>query len=207
MLLLCYHNHTRLGYIALSACLHPSNQSTTTIAMPRSSSSKKSTPAKRTTAGAKRRLDFEGDTSRKELKQTSIQRTAAAKRTTKASSSSSSSPSSPQAASKRRAVVTPEDAADFVPRYIHKNVGYHLEGQSALSDEMRAVYNKIVATHIIPADLESSRTFGPKSGSCYEARVVQAYSLGRLEPLDDNVKICTACAATGHKRAQCPTLI
>lgn len=175
--------------------------------MPRSSSSKKSTPAKRTTAGAKRRLDFEGDTSRKELKQTSIQRTAAAKRTTKASSSSSSSPSSPQAASKRRAVVTPEDAANFVPKYIHKNVGYHLEGQSALSDEMRAVYNKIVATHIIPADLESSRTFGPKSGSCYEARVVQAYSLGRLEPLDDNVKICTACAATGHKRAQCPTLI
>ena len=62
---------------------------------------------------------------------------------------------------------------------------------------------------VIPKGFENSRSFGPLSGSCFEERVISAYSNNLLEPKNAGVKIqiCTSCASKGHKRDDCPELL
>jgi len=116
-------------------------------------------------------------------------------------------------------VVTPEKATpsrviekdDYSPSYVHKNVEYTTEGSSKVSETTRQVFAWIVDRYEIPRDLEQKRKYGPLSGSCYEDRVIQQYTLGKLKRLeeapDEENKICSECAEVGHRRDECPTLV
>ena len=110
--------------------------------------------------------------------------------------------------------VTPEEAerkalAKYVPKNIHKNLGYRREGASAQDDypTTRKVYRLVCKNYRIPADFEQRRSYGPLSGMSYEERVVQGYALGKLVAKGDDVDICTSCASVGHKRFECPSLV
>jgi hypothetical protein len=116
---------------------------------------------------------------------------------------------------KRAAAVTPEEPPNekqlsrYVPKYIHKNLDYKTRGEKDLPATTLQVYRLVREHYRIPEDFEQRRTFGPLSGTSYEERVVQAYAVGKLASKKDGapVKICTCCAALGHKREDCPTLI
>ena len=110
--------------------------------------------------------------------------------------------------------VTPEEQerhtlSQYIPSYIHKNLEYRRGGSAHLSAATLEVFRLITQHYVIPADFEQSRKYGPLSGTCYEERVVQAYSLGKLAPVDGSEKlvICTVCATKGHRRSSCPTLV
>lgn len=185
--------------------------------MPRTPSGSKSSSSK---AGTKRRLEFVqvGDDDDKSnrgggnKKRVSTKQQSAIENYATTNSSFSSPVSKP---AEKRSVVTPEKgeekgSAEFVPKYIHKNVGYHCKGKSEISTTKQAAYELILDSHVIPKDLETSRAFGPLSGTCFEDRVLQAYTLGKLEVqsgYDGDTRICTVCADKGHKRTECPTLI
>lgn len=137
--------------------------------------------------------------------------------TTKVDDASSSvaaivTPADDVGASTKRTTTTQTD--EYVPRYIHKNLSYRRRGESDhLSDVQLECFRRILDHYLIPEDLERNRTrYGPLSGSTYEELVIEQYGLGRLRARDATepgrrVMICTACAATGHKRTTCPTLI
>jgi hypothetical protein len=188
--------------------------------MPRTSS--KRSPSK---AGTKRRLVFDVDEEEPQgpSPSASHKRTAVRKTSTAVSAATSAPYGSPVAKRTKQTtlvVVTPDESKGaaaaskskpaFVPTYIHKNVGYRREGDGILSDVVLRAFDQIVAAHVIPDDLEESRAYGPLSGACYQDRVLQAYTLGRLTVREDFTGatcICTGCAETGHKRDACPTLI
>ena len=141
----------------------------------------------------------------------------------------------------KRAVVTPEEkvkhseddtaeqAAEtedqaslkkYVPTYIHRNVGYRRQGESnsTLPETTLKVFSLICENYIIPTTFEQRRSYGPLSGTSYEERVIEAYSLGLLEPKKERknttsksgkqkIIVCTSCAEIGHKRTECPSLI
>lgn len=125
----------------------------------------------------------------------------------------------------KTSVVTPDEEeqkqrteAEFVPVYIHKNLGYHTKGTVNLSETSLKAFSLICQTHIIPDDLQSSRVHGPLSGSSYEERVLQKYMLRQLQPkpeyqvdgiedVSSSGKICIACAEQGHIRDDCPSLL
>lgn len=170
--------------------------------------SQKSTVAKPT---AKRRLAFDEPEKEPRPKKAAT----AVDPTTETTTPLSSPPRTSRTTKRSPAAVTPEDTtrttakqtskSAFVPKYIHKNLGYQTAGTAGLAPAERTAYAKIVATHTIPADIER-----PKSGTCYEHCVLRAYHLGRLKVRGDtaeNTRFCTACGATGHVRFDCPTLI
>lgn len=102
----------------------------------------------------------------------------------------------------------------YVPIHIHKNVGYVREDLANVDDVTRKVYKFIQNKFVIPLDLETSRSYGPLSGSCYQERVITAYTLGRLQrkegiEADDEKesRICSYCGEEGHMRVECPQLI
>lgn len=182
---------------------------------------------KGSSAGTKRRLDFEpiGKNKTKDEERGIKKRASSSQQQTLQSSMakharSTKSFTSPVSSKRleKRAIVTPEEATSvkkkksdsFVPKYIHKNLGYHCAGASKVSPTKLLAFEHIVNSHIIPDDLEQSRAYGPLSGSCFEERVLQAYSLGKLavqDGYDGETNICTQCANKGHKRMECPTLI
>ena len=66
------------------------------------------------------------------------------------------------------------------------------------------------ATAAILSKGQISMCFGHPAGTCFEERLIQAYNLGMLEPIDEKdsgVRICSECASEGHKSVDCPTLI
>mmetsp|Transcript_13848 Transcript_13848/g.18076 ORF Transcript_13848/g.18076 Transcript_13848/m.18076 type:complete len:194 (-) Transcript_13848:220-801(-) len=176
-------------------------------------------------AGSKRRLDFE------DIASASIGATVTRSKTRQKRGHHQQQPisfppsSSPTPSQKhhKSAVVTPGDADgehtkeskkdSFVPVYIHKNLVYHTEGSSNLSEKKKQAFALICKTHLIPSDLESSRAHGPLSGSTYEEKVLEKYTLEQLQPkpgFEDDptaTKICIACADQGHIRDDCPTLL
>lgn len=109
------------------------------------------------------------------------------------------------------AAVTPEDESQplssYIPKYIHQNLDYHRRGESNLSETTQKVFALIESNFNIPSDFEQKRSYGPLSGSSYEERVIQAYSLGKLKAKKDDIPICTCCGTIGHKRFDCSTLI
>lgn len=127
----------------------------------------------------------------------------------------------PDAKKQRRVTpaVTPEEESSdhnalsrYVPEYIHKNLDYKKRGEKTLSATTSEVYRLVCEHYEIPDNFEQRRSFGPLSGTSYEERVVQAYAVGRLASSRKDgdapaAEICTCCAALGHKRVDCPTLI
>ena len=195
--------------------------------MPRSST-KKFPPAK---AGTKRRLEFDDNDDDnaaagavavpRPKQQTTLTGALRNEKPTTTSIKSFMSPVSNKS-EKRSKVVTPEEEKKqeddtatttqegFVPKYIHKNLSYYCHGDSKLDPITQSAFEQVVESHVIPRDLEKSRSYGPKSGSSFEDRVLAAYALGQLTPRDDyegETRICTACANKGHKRDECPTLV
>lgn len=112
-------------------------------------------------------------------------------------------------------VVTPDEKREstkegvYVPKYIFQNLGYKRQGESSglLSTEKAASFKLVCQYYHIPDNLEQCRSFGPLAGSCFEERLLQAYTLNQLVPVAENVDICTVCASVGHRRCSCPTLI
>jgi len=113
-------------------------------------------------------------------------------------------------------VIVPEDVerkalSSYVPKYIHQNVNYSRRGEAALPEMTLKVFRMVCDNFVVPEDLEQQRRYGPLSGTSYEERVIQEYSLGRLAPKSKKnetaTAICTVCATTGHKRSECPSLI
>jgi hypothetical protein len=122
--------------------------------------------------------------------------------------------STPDAKKKKAAVVTPptsKDPPEYVPTHIHKNIDYRRRGKSKLSANTIKTFQLIEANFTIPMDFEQNRSYGPQSGTSYEERVIQAYTLDKLSPKDSStegaVSICTHCANMDHKRDGCPDLL
>jgi hypothetical protein len=124
----------------------------------------------------------------------------------------------------RRIIVTPdkeegnigteakiaEQKEEYVPAYIHKNLSYQRRGKASLTDKVQQTFDLIETHFTIPSDFEQNRKYGPISGSCYEERTIQAYTLSLLEPIkpeNASVEICSECAIIGHNRMDCPKLI
>lgn len=194
--------------------------------MPRSAAKKSPPPA--ATSGTKRRLEFDEVADDSSIavaaeRRSKVAKTPAAARRDKTQTTILTSFSSPvsKQTDKRSKIVTPEEekkqddndetaARGFVPKYIHKNLSYYCQGDSKLDPITQSAFEQVMESHVIPQDLEQSRSYGPKSGSSFEDRVLAAYTLGQLTPRDDfqgDRRICTACAKKGHKRDACPTLI
>ena len=67
----------------------------------------------------------------------------------------------------------------------------------------------IEASYNVPLDFEVSSEFGVHSGSCYEERLVAAWTHKQLAllPGKEQIEICCECALTGHMRDTCPNLV
>jgi len=175
------------------------------------------------TTVTKRKLEFvQDDESKATTTTTGAARKSTTTKTPTGTKFSKHSLASPVSKRMKPSIVTPVDEKKednkkeqqqeelFVPKYIHKNLSYVRKGQSELDPIKQRAYEQIIGSHIIPSDLEQSRTYGPLAGSCYEERVFQAYSLGKLTVQDEyhgETRICTVCANKGHVRNECPTLI
>ena len=72
----------------------------------------------------------------------------------------------------------------YVPRYLHKNLDYCTQGIKihSLSAGKIKAYNSILEHFDIPLIFDNDPKFGPKSGSCFEERVLVAFNLGLLHP-------------------------
>jgi hypothetical protein len=124
---------------------------------------------------------------------------------------------------KEKAVVTPDKdevvivqlpkegkEEEYVPTYIHRNLSYQREGEANIDDNTKSTFNLIKLHFDIPQDFETNRRYGPISGNCHELRAIAAYNFSLLEPkkkADAGIQICSECAAIGHKRTDCPSLI
>lgn len=134
---------------------------------------------------------------------------------------SRSKDSKPKAA---RQLVTPEknkesnlnyDSGDdedtFKPTHIHANLEYHRRGDLALRATTLKVYRFVRDHFLIPKEFEVDHKFGPLSGSCFEERVIRAYSLGELEAkmgLEGcDLHVCTYCGEGGHLKGNCGKLL
>jgi hypothetical protein len=113
---------------------------------------------------------------------------------------------------KRQAKKGPTKAEPtYVPTHLYKNVDYSSGDIENLSEGEKRAF-KLVAQHfIIPSDFEqSSRRFGPYSGTCYEERVLAAYQVDQLEPIDAEagaLEICVSCGNEGHKKRDCSDIL
>eukprot|EP00977_Amphora_coffeiformis_P008987 scaffold2033_cov164-Amphora_coffeaeformis.AAC.26 len=209
---LFYYHHSAIHFVSSPSPTSMSPRKTTTT-------NKRKKPT--STAATKRKLDFVPD----DDKRPKASGAAAPKSTTTATTTTPTSIqsfASPVSKRHKRSVVTPEDEAKkgrdkqqeeqelFVPKYIHKNLSYARRGKSELDPIKQKAFAQILDSHVIPTDLEQSRAYGPLSGTCYEERVLRAYTLGKLtvkDGYDGETRICTACANQGHTRNECPTLI
>ncbi|GBG24694.1 Hypothetical Protein FCC1311_009122 [Hondaea fermentalgiana] len=68
----------------------------------------------------------------------------------------------------------------------------------------------VLDTHVVPDDFDRSSKYGPRSGVCFEERLVSAYEQGLLAPKDPAkppVKMCRECGTSGHFCWECPSLV
>lgn len=141
------------------------------------------------------------------------------KRTRSTSKSPFQSPGPAQKIQKVAAVTpeTPEEDKKkekqrYIPLYLYKNVDYQASdssyGKNVTTEQLKAV-SWIEQHYTIPNDFETSRRFGALSGSSYPERVLQAYTLNKLQSKREGFTpfICTHCAQEGHIRNECPLLL
>ncbi|KAL3781480.1 hypothetical protein HJC23_009149 [Cyclotella cryptica] len=104
-----------------------------------------------------------------------------------------------------------QDAKHYKPTHIHRNVDYHRRGELALDQRTLKAYRFIRHNFLIPSTFENDRKFGPLSGSCFEERVIRAYSLGQLAPrvatTESSLLVCTYCGKEGHMKESCADLL
>ena len=108
--------------------------------------------------------------------------------------------------------ISKKKAKLYEPGYIHSSLGYHHRGELSLDHGTLNAYRFIRNHFLIPRDIETDPKFGPYSGSCFEERVIRAYSLGQLEPKEPKsgeslLSVCTYCGDEGHKRDDCLDLL
>lgn len=178
----------------------------------------------RTSGSAQRRLDFNAHDTRTSESAILVEDEPPRTRTSRLCDSGSSpqkrtsvtSFESPAPSKKSKvAAVTPEGSGEnlskFVPTYLHKNVEYYREGASKLPITTIEVFNWICDRYEIPSDFEKQRSFGPLSGTTFELRVIEEYTLNKLNRKenapDAETMICSSCAQPGHVRDDCPLMI
>ncbi len=100
------------------------------------------------------------------------------------------------------------------PERTYSNIDYRHRGEIPLDEPTTKAYRFVRNHFLVPKDIESDPKFGPHSGTCFEERVIRAYSLGMLTPKrrggrGDNagLLVCTYCGEEGHKRDGCLELV
>lgn len=100
--------------------------------------------------------------------------------------------------------------SQYIPIHLYKNIEYKRQGEADLNEITRKAFELVQEHFVLPKDLETNRKYGPKSGICFEEHAIRAYSQNMLESKTGSnpaIQICTACATTGHKRNDCPSLV
>lgn len=96
----------------------------------------------------------------------------------------------------------------YVPTYVYKNIEYKRQGEVVLDESTKKTFELVQEHFILPKDLETNRKYGPKSGTCFEEHAIRAYAQNLLESkTGTSIEICVACATTGHRRNECPSLV
>ena len=100
------------------------------------------------------------------------------------------------------------------PRSIYRKVNYEAEDEpekrTALDPRKERLMQHIKATYAVPADLETSRAYGPLSGLTYADRLVRAFETSLLRPktaLVGDWRRCWRCEKGGHLSWDCPSLV
>jgi len=103
----------------------------------------------------------------------------------------------------------PGEDNEYIPKYLNKNVDYYRKGETSLDPVTAQVFELVSKYYIIPEKFETSRTFGSKSGTSFERRVISAYATKQLQSKEETiiVEICTSCASVGHENDDCPEQI
>mmetsp|Transcript_32711 Transcript_32711/g.69085 ORF Transcript_32711/g.69085 Transcript_32711/m.69085 type:complete len:232 (-) Transcript_32711:221-916(-) len=94
--------------------------------------------------------------------------------------------------------------------HIHSTLDYHHRGELPLDEGTLKAYRFIRNHFFVPYDIEADPKFGAYSGSCFEKRVIRAYTLGQLEPKKEeygSLLVCSYCGEEGHKRDGCSKLL
>ncbi|KAL7515806.1 hypothetical protein ACHAWX_000882 [Stephanocyclus meneghinianus] len=103
-----------------------------------------------------------------------------------------------------------QDSKLYKPTHMHTNVTYRRRGELALDQRTLKAYRFVRDHFLIPSTFENDYKFGPLSGSCFEERVIRAYSLGQLAPRKttaSSLLVCTYCGEEGHKKESCADLL
>jgi hypothetical protein len=95
----------------------------------------------------------------------------------------------------------------YVPHYLYKNLQYRRKGEADLNTGARKAFDLIEENYFVPQNFESSRIYGPWSGSSYEERLINAYECNLLQPKVGSILFCCACGEVGHSRRLCPSLL
>jgi hypothetical protein len=100
--------------------------------------------------------------------------------------------------------------SNYHPDHIHGNIDYHHRGEVSLTSGQMNAYRFIRNHFNIPRDIEVDSKFGPWSGTCFEERILRAYTLDQLKSKSGDgslLRVCTYCGEEGHKRDRCMKLI
>jgi hypothetical protein len=103
-----------------------------------------------------------------------------------------------------------EKKGQYIPTHLYKNIEYKRQGEADLNEITKKAFELVQEHFLLPKDLETNRKYGPKSGICFEEHAIRAYSQNMLQSKSGSIsaiEICTACATTGHKRNDCPSLV
>jgi len=100
----------------------------------------------------------------------------------------------------------------YKPGHMHSSLDYHHRGDLPLDQGKLKAYRFIRNHFLIPRDIEADPKFGTYSGSCFEERVIRAYTLGQLKPKKSKLSasslvVCSYCGEEGHARDDCPELV
>ena len=101
----------------------------------------------------------------------------------------------------------------YEPGHIHASLDYHHRGDLPLDQGTLRAYRFIRNHFLVPKDIEADPKFGAYSGSCFEERVIRAYSLGQLKPkkkfegTENSLLVCSYCGGEGHMRGNCSQLL
>ncbi|KAL9178760.1 hypothetical protein ACHAXT_003891 [Thalassiosira profunda] len=96
------------------------------------------------------------------------------------------------------------------PAHMQASLDYGRRGEVPFGQGTLKAYRFVRENFLVPLDIEADPKFGPYSGSCFEERVIRAYSLGQLEPkggVGEDALVCSYCGEEGHKREGCLELL